>query len=198
MAINKEDVMDAVNKLQADGIDTPSAGKVRSLLGTGGMSTIQKFLKEIRLEEADPETEQQLEAVVIDQALVASHVKTIVENVALATRSTYLQQLIEQGAKVAKLEVELAEMQESYDELAQDFEEAQEGMKEDTGAWELQNSKISGLEEELGATRAAARSEIDALNHAHAHEVLGLKSANEQLEKVIESITKRIGVVESK
>jgi len=201
MAINKEDVMDAVNKLQADGIDTPSAGKVRSLLGTGGMSTIQKYLNEIRLEEAeaDPaDQQQQLAAVDVDPAMVANHVKTIVEHVANATRSSYLQQLIDQEAKVARLEVELAEMQESYDELAEDFEEAQEGMKEDTGAWELQNSKINALEGELEATRAAAQSEIDALNHAHKNEVLGLQAANGQLEKVIGSITKRIGVVESK
>jgi len=184
MAISKEDVKEAVDKLQADGIDTPSAGKVRSLLGTGGMSTIQKFLNEIRLEEAEADpADQQQQLAAVDPAMVANHVKTIVEHVANATRSTYLQQLIDQGAKVARLEVELAEMQESYDELAEDYEEAQEGIKEDTEALELQNAKISGLEEE-----------IDALNHAHAHEVLGLKSANEQLESVIESITKRIGI----
>jgi len=197
MAISKEDVKEAVDKLQAAGVAKPSAGKVRGVMGTGGMSTIQKYLNEIRLEvsEADPaDQQQQLAAVDVDPAIVANHVKTIVEHVANATRSSYLQQLIDLGAKAARLEVELAEMQESYDELAEDFEEAQEGMKEDTGAWELQNSKINALEGELEATRAAAQSEIDALNHAHKNEVLGLKSANEQLEKVIESITKRIGV----
>jgi len=202
MAISKEDVKEAVDKLQADGIEKPSAGSVREILRTGGMSTIQKYLNEIRLEEseaeADPVAPQQLEAVVIDQSMIENHVKTIVEQVAQATRSTYLQQLIEFRAQVDGLTDELKTAQENYDELAEDYEELQGSIKEDTGAWELQNSKIIGLEGELEVTRLAAEAEVDELSNAHAREVLGLQAANEQLEKIITAITKRIGVVESK
>lgn len=205
MAITKEDVQQAVEQLKVEGVDKPSAGKVRALMGTGGMGTIQKYLKELRedeaVEEATDTEQQQIEAVTVDPAMVADHVKTIIEHVTTATRSTYLQQLIELDAKVEGLEVELTETKQNYEELAADFEQQVEQNKGLIDSISDYQDRIMGADlaiEQLKDEKINAElhyeSRLEQAQEEHEKEVLALKAANKQLEAVIESITKRIGV----
>jgi len=125
------------------------------------MGTIQKYLKEIR----DAE-QKRIEAVTVDQAMVTNHVQSIIEHVADATRSKYLQQLIDLDDKATGLEVELVETKQNYDELSADFEDGQ-----------LSVAEMVDVETTLRDKVAEASRTI------------------EQLLVVLDSITKRIGVV---
>jgi len=208
MAISLEDVKKAVDTLKEEGVVKPSAGKVRAIIGTGGMGTIQKYLKEIRDAEAavtDDDTEQKIEPVTVDQAMVTNHVQTIIEHVADATRSKYLQKLIDLDKKTAGLEFELSESKRNFDELAVDFEEEQAAVSELKGVetvlrekFEESKRNYEQLEQAQIDATASFEEKLVQVRLEHKNEVMTLKAANEQLLTVVDSITKRIGVVEPK
>jgi len=209
MAITKDDVSKAVDTLKNSGVQKPSAGKVRELLGTGGMSTIQKYLNEIRNDEVEQELSEEdlkiaeISKIEIDEKLISSHVSTIIENVSAAVRSEYLQKIISDDARILELEAELELEKSNYAELASDFDEQANQNKSLIDTISEYQERVMDLEmaaaeeaEQSEAIAISTQHEIEEFKAQHEKEILSLKAANNQLTMVIESITKRIGVVQ--
>lgn len=207
MAISKDDVKQAMQTLAEEGMLQPSAGKIRDVLKTGGMGTIQKYLNEIReeyakAEEASAEGEKaEVMPVYVDKKMVQEYMQVIIENVSAATRSQYLEQIINLTSSNEELELALKTEKTNYAELEADYEEQvakKEGFemltKENAEALKAQETLMVEKQNEFEKIIQERNKVEMEKDQAHEREMIAMKAANEQMTRLVDSITKRIGV----